>query len=360
MKKHLVWILPVVLLIVLTVGWFVYFRHLPIFQRKSPSTSENPSNQQEYNGILDEAQNLVSQMGEEGEKVSFKIRDVVITYEDIMLEETRLKPFDFEQTMSKIPEKDQKVYRSKLREDAVTNLLNRIYIDFYIEDNQITITEAMVENAHKDVEKVLRERSKNPESFDLETYLTSIGDTMEAFRKDMVNQAKYTAVTAPLLKNTPIPSEKEIKTYYESNQEMFNKPAAADLDIILTDSDEKAEQAILLLQNGSTWENACAKFSKLEPEQTHLGLTYQPDMPEEMAKIVFAPDTKINTPYKVQFMTQWYVIKINSLKEKVVHTYEEAKYNVEQQLTETRKRGIIDEFLKGLAEKYGKPEVIKK
>lgn len=360
MKKHLVWILPVVLLIVLTVGWFVYFRHLPIFQRKSPSTSENPSNQQEYNGILDEAQNLVSQMGEEGEKVSFKIRDMLITYEDILLEETRLKPLDFEQTMSKIPEKDQKVYRSKLRVDAVTNLLNRIYIDFYIEENKITITEGMVEDAYKKVEKLLQERSKNPETFDLETYITSIGDTMEAFRKDMVNQAKFTAVTDPLVKDIPIPSDQEIKTYYESNQEMFNEPAAADLDIILTDSDEKAEQAIASLQNGSSWENVCAKFSTLEAERTHLGMTYQTDMPEEMAKIVFAPDTKLKTPYKVQFMTQWYVIKINSLKEKVVYSYEEVKYNAEQQLIENKKRGIIDEFLKGLAEKYGKPEVIKK
>jgi len=58
-------------------------------------------------------------------------------------------------------------------------------------------------------------------------------------------------------------------------------------------------------------------------------------------------------------MTQWYVIKINSIKEKVVHTYEEARSSAEQQLTETKKRGIIDQFLKDLAEKYGKPEVIK-
>lgn len=358
MKKHLVWILPVILVIVLTLGWFVYFRHLPFFQGKS-SPPNNSSGQQEYTGILKEAQNLVSQMGDEGEKASFKIRDVVITYDDILYEEARLKPFDFEQTMSKIPEKDQKVYRSKLREDAVTNLLNRIYIDFYIEDNQITITEEMVEQAHNEVEKLLRERSKTPESFDLETYLTSIGDSMEAFRKDMVNQAKYTAVTAPLLKKVSIPSEKEIKTYYETNKEMFNEPAAADLDIILIDSDEKAEQVILLLKNRSTWENACAKFSKLEPEQTHLGMTYQTDMPEEMSKLVFASGTKLNTPYKVQFMTQWYVIKINSIKEKVVHTYEEARSSAEQQLTETKKRGIIDQFLKGLAEKYGKPEMIK-
>lgn len=360
MKKHLVWILPVVLVVILALSWFFYFRYLPVFQRKSPSTSENPSNQEEYTGVLNEAEKVVNLMGNEGEKMSFKIRDVVITYDDILLEETRLKPFDFEQTMSKIPEKDQEVYRSKLRTDAVTNLLNRIYIDFYIEDNDIIITEAMVDKAYKDVEEVLRSRSKNPDSFNLETYLTSIGDTMEAFRKDMINQAKYTAATEPLLKNTPIPTEKEIKTYYDSNKEFFNEPPGADLDIILADSEEKVDEAIALLQTGATWENASAKFSKLEPTQTHLGMTYQGDMPEEMAKIVFAPDTKLNTPYKVQFMTQWYVIKINSLKEKVVHTYEEAKYNVEQQLTETKKRAIIDEFLKGLAEKYGKPEPIKK
>ena len=63
------------------------------------------------------------------------------------------------------------------------------------------------------------------------------------------------------------------------------------------------------------------------------------DMPEELANVVFSPKTKINSYNKVKFMTQWYVVKINSLQQgQQTVLYEEARENADQALMNEKKR----------------------
>ena len=359
MKKHVIWILPL-FVIVLALSWFFYFRYLPVFQKKTPQIIETPINNGNQSATQDEAQKIAGDMaGKENEKISYKIKDTVFTFNDILQEENRLKSPDFEITMSKIPEKDQKVYRSRLRVDAITNLLNRVYLDLYIDENKIQISEKQVAETMKEFEEMMRKNSQDPAKFNLEEYLTGVNVTMGDFRRDMTNQTKFKIVTAPLTENLPISKEEEIKAYWESRKEMFNDPPGADIDVILTDSDEKADQAMALLKGGATWENTCAKYSSLPVEQTKLGLMSKGDMPQEMADVVFAPTAKVNSYYKVKFMTQFYVVKINSFRQGLERSYDESRAGAEEALMNEKKRGIVEEFLKKLSEKYGKPELIR-
>lgn len=359
MKKYVIWILPL-LVILLALSWFFYFRYLPVFQKKTPQTIETPNNNVNQSATQNEAQKIAGELtGKENDKISYKIKNIVFTYNDILQEENRLKSPDFENTMSKIPEKDQKVYRSRLRVDAITNLLNRIYIDLYIEEKAIAISDKQVTDTMKEFEEMMRKNSPDPAKFNLEEYLSSVNVTMGDFRRDMTNQTKFKIVTTPMIENVPIAKEEEIKAYWESHKEMFNDPPAADIDVILTDSDEKADLALALLKSGATWENACAKYSTLPVEQTKLGLMSKGDMPQEMADVVFAPTAKINSYYKVKFMTQFYVVKINSFRQGLERSYEDARANAEEALMNEKKRGIVEEFLKTLSEKYGKPEIVR-
>ena len=359
MKKILIWILPL-LVVVLALSWFFYFRYLPVFQKKPSQTIETPDINGNQSATQDEAKKITEALaGNEDETVSFKIKDIVFSLADILQEEKRLKSPDFEISMSKIPEKDQKVYRNKLRVDAITNLLNRIYIDLYIKENNITITDKQVEQTMKEFEEMMRKNSPDPANFNLEEYLSTLNVTMGDYKRDMTNQTKFAIVTNPLVENLPVASEEEIKAYWESHKVMFNDPPAADIDVLLTDSEEKVDKAISFLQGGGDWAEACTQFSNLPAEETRLGLIRKTEMPEELANVVFSPNAKINSYNKVQFMTQWYVVKINSLQQGLERSYEEARANADQALMNEKKRGIVEAFLKDLSEKYGKPVAVK-
>ncbi|MDD4663755.1 MAG: peptidylprolyl isomerase [Caldisericia bacterium] len=358
MKKILLWILPL-LVVVLALSWFFYFRHLPVFQKKTPQTIETPDNNGNQSATQEEAKRISEALtGKEDGTISFKIKDIVFSLADILQEEKRLKSPDFEVSMSKIPEKDQKVYRSQLRVDAITNLLNRIYIDLYIKENNIVITEKQVEQTMKEFEDMMRQNSQDPAKFNLEEYLSTLNVTLGDYKRDMTNQTKFTIVTNPLVENLPVANEEEIKAYWESHKEMFNDPPAADIDVLLTDAEEKVDQAIAFLQGGGNWAEACTKFSNLPAEQTKLGLMPKTDMPEELANVIFSPNAKINSYNKVQFMTQWYVVKINSFRQGLERSYEEARADADKAFMNEKKRGIVEAFLKDLSEKYGKPVTV--
>jgi len=358
MKKHWMWIVPL-LVVVLALSWFFYFRHLPVFNKIPPQTTEVPTNNDSLSFIQQEANKIIGDFTGEKPSAIFKIKDIQFSITDIEQEERRLKTPDFDATMSKIPEKDQQVYRSKLRTDAIANLLNRIYIELYIKENNIVITEKYVQEVMKEFEDLMRKNSENPEQFNLEQHLSSMNISMSDYRRDMTNQAKFKIVTTPLTDKLPVANEQEIKTYWESHKEMFNDPPSADIDVLLTDSEEKVDQAMTLLKGGATWENACAKYSNLPAEQTKLGLMPKDRMPQEMADIVFSSTAKVKGCYKVNFMTQWYVVKINSLQQGLVRTYEEARGYAEEALMNEKKRDVVEEFLKGLSEKYGTPQRVK-
>ena len=94
------------------------------------------------------------------------------------------------------------------------------------------------------------------------------------------------------------------------------------------------------LQGGGDWAKACTQFSNLPAEQTKLGLMQKTDMPEELANVVFSPKTKINSYNKVKFMTQWYVVKINSFRQGQERSYEEARENADQALMNRRREAL--------------------
>lgn len=293
--------------------------------------------------------------------VIYKIDSESITQGDIDNEISKLTPPDFEKQMESLPENDQKVYRSQIRENAIKNLTTQAFIRLYLRDQKITITQADIDKTRKNMENMIKqnfEKANPGMPFVLEDQLKQFGVTMESFMIDINNQTFFDAATAPFLSKITSVSETEMKDYFNANKDKYIEFAKADLKHILVSSEAEADSIINQLKKGANFEELAIKNSK-DPEVSKnsgkIGWVPKNYMPDSMAKIIFDPSTKISVPYKIQVKIQWYVVVVLGFQPEIKKTYEQVKTQVKDDCLQEKRMRVLDDFFKKQEAKYGKP-----
>ena len=295
-------------------------------------------------------------------KVIYKIGTESITDTNLAEELNKIIPPDFETRMTGIPEKDQKVYRDQFQTDALKNLFNLTYIKLYIKDQKINITDADLAKTRKDLTDMMQkihESQNTGKPFNLEERLRQYNIDAKTFTQDIYNQTVYRIATTPFLDKITA-TEQEAKDFFKKHPELYNEPAKADLKHILLTSEAEADAVIAELNKGADFTTLAKAKSKDPQVQSNGGAlgwisNDRARVPSEILNVIFAPQVKINTPLKIMVDTQWYVMIVSGIQNEVVKSYTELTDKAMYDVKEEKRKIALEDFLKKLETKYGKP-----
>lgn len=295
-------------------------------------------------------------------RVLYKIGTEEITDTVLAGELKKIKPPDFDQRMQGAPDKDKQVYLSQMEADALKNVVNQIYFKLYLKDQKISITQADLDKTRADLidmMKKIHEQQNTGTPFDLDARLSQYGITQDVFKEDIYNQSVYRIATAPFIEKITA-TEKEAKDFFAKHPELYNEPAKADLKHILLMSEAEADAVMLELKQGADFATLAKSKSKDPQAQTNGGsigfiANDKTKVPSEILKVIFAPNVPLNTPLKINVETQWYVMVVGSIQPPVIKSYTEMVDKAMYDVKEEKRKAALDEFLKKLEAKYGKP-----
>lgn len=128
-------------------------------------------------------------------------------------------------------------------------------------------------------------------------------------------------------------SEEEIEKFYNENKHFFQRPEMARASHILVDDEEKANEVLDEIDNGTSFEDAASKYSNCPSKANggDLGEFSRGKMVPEFEEVAFSMEEgEISKPVKTQF--GYHLIKLDYKKEPSISPLDEVKGQINQQL----------------------------
>lgn len=149
-------------------------------------------------------------------------------------------------------------------------------------------------------------------------------------------------------------TEEELKAYYESNSQQFQKGETVSAKHILVDDEETCNTILASIENGEkSFEDAARECSTCPSGSKggDLGTFGRGQMVKEFDEAAFAAEIgKIAGPVKTQF--GYHLIKVEEKKEASTASFEEVKETIRRTLLQKKQNEAYDSKVKELREKY--------
>jgi parvulin-like peptidyl-prolyl isomerase len=181
---------------------------------------------------------------------------------------------------------------------------------------------------------------------------------------------EFINMSAPELEKLATPTEEQIKAYYEGSKNTFKVPDTASARHVLvsvrgnenetdklTDDAAKTKIAKVLaeLAKGRSWNDVAKEHSDDPGSQDNGGLyeNFNPaQMVPEFAEAVRTQEIgKIGQPVRTQF--GYHIILVESRKLDMLQTFDEAKANVQRQLTERMRAEVWANWINSIKTEVG-------
>jgi parvulin-like peptidyl-prolyl isomerase len=164
-------------------------------------------------------------------------------------------------------------------------------------------------------------------------YLKSSGQT----KADILFQLRVNAIYAKLIKRFEKPANAAaIQAYYNAHKSQFGTQATADIHLVRTTSQAKAQAALNALKSGQSWDTVAKQYAEDASAKTTGGvLTGVTNGEEEAAvnKVIFAsPVNKLEGPIKGVF--GFYVLEVTKSTPAVTQSLAKATPSIKQVLTQ--------------------------
>ncbi len=138
--------------------------------------------------------------------------------------------------------------------------------------------------------------------------------------------------------------EEEVREYYDSHPEQFDRGETVTASHILVDSEEKADSILSGLKAGSlTFEEAAKRHSSCPSRESggNLGEFGRGQMVKEFEDAAFAMQPgELSRPVKTQF--GWHIIKLLARSEGSALSYEEVREQLAEQLLAEKQQKAYD------------------
>jgi foldase protein PrsA len=149
-------------------------------------------------------------------------------------------------------------------------------------------------------------------------------------------------------------SNSEIKDYYEKNAQQFSQPERRDLEVILTKTEQKANQAKQRVAGGEKWAKV-AKDLSVDPASKSqggklLGVSKGQQDPAFDAAIFAAVKGKIAGPVKTG--AGYYVFRVDNITKATKQTLQQSAQGIRQLLISQKQQKKLDTFSKTFRNKW--------
>jgi foldase protein PrsA len=188
-------------------------------------------------------------------------------------------------------------------------------------------------------------------------FLKQSGFTLDEARDRVRLQLVSDRIQQAVLPDEPSISDDEIKTFYEENLAQFEQPETRDVRVILTKTEEEANQAKQALgsaPDAKAWETVAKKFSIDEATKSTGGLrsaVVQGQSEPALDDQIFRAETNtVVGPFKGD--AGFYVIDVEKVTPAKTTPLEDATDQIKQTLIATRQQQIATDFQQDFQEKW--------
>jgi parvulin-like peptidyl-prolyl isomerase len=257
-----------------------------------------------------------------------------------------------EQKLKKPPEPGSDKYE-ELKTNAMTELIEGVWLRGEAEERGITVTEKQIEDELATIKK-----QSFPGKGAFEKFLKESRYSAEQVDDLVELQILVKEIQERVNGEAPPPSSAEIEAYYDAEKEaQFTSGESRDVRIILNKDKGKVEAAKAELDENSSpgnWKKVAAKFSTDPTSKSKGGL--QEGITEEFLQgslktaIFEAATSELVGP--VEFQGNFVLVEVVKLNPAKVQTLEEAKAQIESTLSQETQQEYFAEFAADYRDKW--------
>ena len=193
-----------------------------------------------------------------------------------------------------------------------------------------------------------------PNEKQYQQFLKTSGQTEEDLLFRVKLDVLSTKVRDEIIDDTEEVSDEDISTYYDENKERFAQPERRDLNVVLTKTEAKANEAKQALESGQSFKDVAKEFSIDEASKSQGGkLPAVAEGQQEKAfdDAIFAADkNELTGPVKTQF--GWYVFEVTDVTPASQQSLDDASETIKSLLRSEREHKALDSFIEDFQKKY--------
>ncbi len=236
-----------------------------------------------------------------------------------------------------------------LRDQVLQFLIQAQWIQGEAKDQGVKVTD-------KELKKSFDQQKKQsfPTEKEYAAFLKSSGMTQEDIdlrvKLDLLSNKIRTKVTKEKKKIT----NADIAAYYNKNKSRFAQPEKRDLNVVLTKTKAKADEALAALKGGDSWKAVAKKYSIDQASKDAGGKLpgVQPGQQEKAfdSAVFSAPKGKILGPVKTQF--GYYIFEVDKITPKSQQALAQASPTIKQLLQQQGQQKALNDFVKSFEKKW--------
>jgi foldase protein PrsA len=236
-----------------------------------------------------------------------------------------------------------------LKGEVMQFLIQAEWVQQEAEDRGVEVSDAAVRKSLEDQKKQAFPNEKAYQEFIKNSGMTE-EDILYRVRLNQLQEKLTQDVTQEAAKV----SDEDIEEYYEKNKRRFAQPERRDLRVVLTKTEQKAEQARRALNGGQSWKKVVNEYSIDEASKAQAGLlpaVAKGQQDRALDNAVFeAKKGELEGPVKTQF--GWYVFEVEKVTPASQQSLEQSKETIRNLLRSERQQKTLDNWIKDFREQY--------
>lgn len=245
----------------------------------------------------------------------------------------------------KTPKPGSKKYE-EVKEVALVELIEGVWLRGQAEELGITVTEKQVET---ELEQIKKTNFPTPAAYKefLETSHLTQEDVNDRVELQVITQQIQTTVS----NEVPPPTKAEISAYYdEEKASKYTVKPSRDVRLVVNKSKAKVEEALAELEKDNSpanWKKVAPKFSSDPTTKTQGGL--QKEIPEELLQEPLKKDLygaatgELIGPVKYQ--GNYFIFEVVKLNPEKVKSLSEVEKEISSQLQQENQQATLEEFV---------------
>lgn len=240
------------------------------------------------------------------------------------------------------PKKDDAQYE-QVREAAINDLLDRAWLTG--EASELGI-EASTREVAAELSTIRNDQFEDKAAF--QKFLKDSGFTLEEVRDRVRLQVLSTKIQEKITGAIKKVDDDEIENFYEASKSSFTTPASRDIQLIVTDSKKKADEAKQALGDSpdeKKFKQVAKKFSThASKDQGGETVATEGAFPDPAgADIMKAAADQLEGP--VEANDQFYIFRVTKINEEKVQPLDEVREQITQQLLPTLQQKAMSDFV---------------
>jgi foldase protein PrsA len=238
---------------------------------------------------------------------------------------------------------------NQLKGEVMQFLIQAQWVQQEAANQKIKVSDAEVKRSFEDQKKQAFPTDKKYQEF-LKTSGMTEPDILFRVKLDTLQQKLTQKVTEEEAKVT----DSDVSDYYDKNKKRFAQPERRDLQVVLTRTEAKANQAKRALQKGGSWKSVAKKYSIDQASKAQGGklpAQAKGTLEKALDQAVFsAKKGQIKGPVKTQF--GWYVFDVEKITKASQQSLEQAKETIRQTLASQNQQKALDKFVADFQKKW--------